>query len=263
LKESRRIVITDKVFAAADLRRLAAIFEKQKTLAKGTQQHCNISFSIAFENHLSRETDSSEIFSDEGLSLSSRATDVEMSFSNYTLERWVALRLTHGNHSSGNTATVSGNDARWLSEAFLALQEAIAQVPPQKVWFAKHYRLLVNINAILIGFSGDAAMGMIIKMFMHWSHPARPVLPAWIEQIHALPSSILIPVSIMWKWLLGQFWGAFSLTNWIVTLWPSVEFDFGLEHLKTEKIKRKRLVIVMTLIVLPFLISELVDVINK
>jgi len=65
------------------------------------------------------------------------------------------------------------------------------------------------------------------------------------------------PILYIWGWILrwglGFMWGAFELRRWLLSLWPSVEFRFGLAHLQTEQIKRRRLLLVATLIVSPIL----------
>jgi len=266
LRETRRITIADKVFTANDLWRLATILEKQRALAKGTEQHFEVSFSIAFENRITREADSPEILTEEELNASSRPIAVEMSFNNFTLKRSVSIRLMHGNFPSFNTIVVSGSESRWLNRAFSDLQEAIARVAPQKVWLARYQVILTLLIALFMGHSVSALLKLFVDLLVRYSHPVTVAAPTWIHQIFELIAAspvISILLSITWRLVLGMSWGAPALTSWIISLWPSVEFDFGLEHVKVEKSRRKKLAIALSLIVLPLLISEAVAYFNK
>lgn len=62
-----------------------------------------------------------------------------------------------------------------------------------------------------------------------------------------------------WRWLMGFAWGAFGVRSWFLGLWPNIEFDFGLQHLRTERKKRQRLAAVATLIVLPVVANLITD----
>ena len=75
--------------------------------------------------------------------------------------------------------------------------------------------------------------------------------------LHAGP--VLFGVKWIWCWAFGHCCGAYSVRRWLLSLWPSIEFDFGLPHLKTEQMKRSRLVVVWTLIVVPILCSIIYD----
>jgi hypothetical protein len=66
----------------------------------------------------------------------------------------------------------------------------------------------------------------------------------------------------VWRWLLGFFWGASSVHRWLLEMWPNIEFNFGLPHLQTEKVRRERLYSVWALIVLPIVASAIYDVIK-
>jgi len=57
------------------------------------------------------------------------------------------------------------------------------------------------------------------------------------------------------------FWGVFSSS--VAVKWPSIEFDFGLPHLQIERIRRKRLVTVVSLIVLPVVVNVIYDVMKS
>jgi hypothetical protein len=66
----------------------------------------------------------------------------------------------------------------------------------------------------------------------------------------------------IWRYGAGFLWGAFAVRSWLLAMWPSIEFDFGLQHLQREKIRRRRLAAVFVLIIVPIFASFLYDLIK-
>jgi hypothetical protein len=50
---------------------------------------------------------------------------------------------------------------------------------------------------------------------------------------------------------------------WLKGAWPSVEFDFGSDHLRTARIRRNRLAVLATLVIVPMATSFIYDQIVK
>ena len=65
------------------------------------------------------------------------------------------------------------------------------------------------------------------------------------------------------RWFMGCLWGAFAVRRWFLSMWPDIEFDFGLDHLNREKVQRLRIKIVATLTILPILTGIIADVFIK
>jgi hypothetical protein len=77
-----------------------------------------------------------------------------------------------------------------------------------------------------------------------------------------------VPLAAGPDWVFRLFVGLFfvliwpgpMIEGWLRNMWPNVEFDFGLVHLREERDKRRLAKGVMTLIVLP-LLGNLVTII--
>jgi hypothetical protein len=74
--------------------------------------------------------------------------------------------------------------------------------------------------------------------------------PEWRQAMSSAGPYLYI-LGWVWRRAMGLLWGALGVTAWLLSLWPSVEFRFGLAHLRTEQLKRRRLILVATLIILP------------
>jgi hypothetical protein len=259
VKQTRKIVISEKVFTGEDLRRIAKIFDKQKTLAAKSAHDVSIAYEVKFSNDTTLETDSPELFADESLTGPSRPVAVRMSFRNYSLKRHLEISLEHGDSAfATNVAVISADDSAWLSENFLALKEAIDKVAPQSFWFRQHKTLLVNLLALGLGTLARLIIDIVVAIF--FPHP-----PQWIIKIPAaweqfFPLLYIVRWIFLWGW--GFFLGASGVRHWLLSMWPSIEFDFGLDHLKTERVKRQRLIAVGALIILPIMTSLIAELIH-
>lgn len=258
MKQTRKIIIAEKIFTGEDLRRMAKIFDKQKTLAAKSDHNVSIAYEVKFSDDTTLETDSPELFSDESLTAPGRPVAVRMSFQNYSLNRHLAISIDHGDSPyAANVAVISADESAWLSENFLALKEAIDKVAPQSFWFRRHKTLLLNLLALGIG----SLVTLIIDLALDTFFPHAPRLIPPNSPWHQLDPLVDI-LRWVFRWGGGFFWGAFGIRHWLLSMWPSIEFDFGLDHLKTERVKRQRLIAVGALIVLPITTSLIAELIH-
>ena len=267
MNQTRKISISEKVFTIEDLRRIAAIFDKQSLLAKKSDHHASVEYSIRFSDDTTYQSDSPDLFSDGALTVPARPVAIQMSFRNYKLGRHISLSIDHGDSSYGNLAVVSASEPEWLSQNFLSLKETLETVRPQTVWLKNHRTLLLNLIAVGIGSLGMSAIDLLVNALTHvvdLSGVIKPLAPdsPWRPLISDA-SLLLYGVKWTWRWFAGFFWGAFWVRRWLLSVWPSIEFDFGLPHLQTERKKRERLIAVATLIVLPVIVNLIYDAIKS
>lgn len=268
MKQTRNLEIEEKVFEKADLKRFSEILDKQKKLAEELDHHYQLDYSISFEDKTSFNSDSSSIFEESSID-TKRPLDVMFSFYNYTLGRRIDLRLTHGMSSYGNDLTVSGQDSEWVNDQFMILKERIDAVKPQGTWFSKHPLVLINLVALGIGSSGMLIIGWLVNLMLPETSPTLTVSPETVEKFKDIVehlssySATFYIFGWFWRWFLGYMWGAYEVSKWFLKAWPSVELDFGAEHLKKEKQIRERLVALGSLVVFPVLLTICLDLIKN
>jgi hypothetical protein len=217
-------------------------------------------FEVEFEDGTSIEGDSPEVFSDEILTSDSRPVSVSMSFSNLADDSRTSVALHHGSSSYyDNRIKISGEDTKWLNANFQALKDCVAKVRPQGSWVIRHPTLLLNLIALGIGCLGmliiDLGLEILVRTTALGSF--RINAPPWLTSIRS--SWLMYPVGWVLRWITGYFWGAQCVRNWLLNMWPSVEFDFGAVHLQTEKKKRERLNAVWVLVTVPILVTLFYD----
>ena len=261
MKQTRSILISDKVFTSQDLMRIARIFNEQEPVAK--QDQVSTQYEVTFDDDTRFESETPEVLQEESLTAYGRPVAIEMSYRNYTRNRYMFLSLNHGDSSRRNRAEVSASGPTWLNANFQSLHDALNRVRPQQIWFHRHPYLLLNLIAFGIGCAFfllmDAFDWLIVKIGWHdviFQAPA-----SWIPVLTKLLPFLII-ADLLLRWVVGLAWGAFGVQRWLLAAWPSIEFDFGLPHLQIEKIRRQRLVSVFVLIVVPILTSLLYDLIK-
>jgi len=269
LKQTRNLEIEEKVFRIADLKRLSEIFDKQKQLAEKSDHHYQLEYSISFEDKTSFDSDSSSILDESSIIDTKRPLDVRFSFYNYTIGRRIDLRLTHGVSSYGNGLTVSGKESAWVNDQFMILKERIDAVKPQGSWFSKHPLVLVNLVALGIGSLGMLTINWLVNLMLPETSTTLSLSPETLEKLkHVVEhlssySAAFYMFGWFWRWLLGYMWGAYEVSKWFLKAWPSIELDFGAEHLKKEKQVRARLAALISLVVIPVLVTIGLDLIKN
>jgi hypothetical protein len=261
VKQTRKIIISDRVITSKDLTRFAKVLDEQPRPAKG--DHVSTEYAVRFDDHTLLESDTPDVFQEEWLTSHGRPVSARMSYRNYSLGRNISVSIQHGEFGDGD-ATVTGDDLAWVNANFQSLQDALGRVRPQSVWIRRHKGVMVNLIALGIGCLGF----LILDLFdwfltkMGWSDVIFRAPPSWGQKL--VPLIPLFTV-IGWfaRWLFGFLWGAFAVQGWLLEMWPSIEFDFGLPHLQIEKIRRERLISVIVLIVLPIGTTFLYDLIKR
>lgn len=269
MKQTRNLEIEEKVFKIADLKRFSEIFDNQKKRAEKSAHHYQLEYSISFEDKTSFDSDSSSIFDESSIIDTKRPLNVKFSFYNYTLGRRIDLRLTHGVSIYGNDLTVSGQESAWVNDQFMILKERIDAAKPQGSWFSKHPFVLRNLVALGIGSLGMLIINGLVNLMLPETSPALSLAPETVEKLKEIAeqlssySAAFYMFGWFWRWLLGYMWGAYGVSKWFLKAWPSIELDFGAEHLKKEKQVRARLAALVSLVVIPVLITIGLDLIKN
>jgi hypothetical protein len=184
-----------------------------------------------------------------------------MSLRDFSLarERYISVTLDHGDAAHRNLITLSGTERAWLSDTFLTLKDAVDRTRPQVSWLRRHPTLLLNLIALGLGSLGMLLFDGVASLLLpKLNIPPLPADSPWRPYLTSL-LPLLYVAQWIWRWLVGFVWGAVAVRDWLLTLWPSIEFDFGLAHLQSEKVRRARMRAVGALVVLPILTSLAVD----
>lgn len=160
---------------------------------------------------------------------------------------FVLIKFTEVNKDGffDNRLQVSGTSKEWVDASFNAVTEIIRSFKPQHSLTGVWYYGAVLVAAIPIGYF----LWPIVFHLMGPSEPAPPP-PGLVLYLRDLPGLKSIVLGVLYA-VLGYLPGE-MLIKWISASWPKIEFDFGPEHLRSHKQKRKKLALAFAILGAPF-----------
>lgn len=255
MKQTKRLKIRQRVFRINDLKRIANIFDEQAHLAKQSDHTYTVEYNFLFADDTAFESETLDILDDTVVEIK-RPVKVEFEFWCYEQNRRISLSITHGQGDYGNELRITADDPAWLNDNFSRLTDLINGAQPQSSWLTT----LQWIFYILI----TIGIGSFINNFI-------VILLSSLEPSQFSQSNQEILEKFKYAFIIDRTWAnwlayfslgwlmALPITGWLISAWPNIELDFGLDHLKTEKKKRTRITFVVTLIVLPVVLSIFID----
>jgi hypothetical protein len=264
MRQTKRHQIRNRIFSLSDLKRIASVFDKEVKSATKSSHHFSVEYSLYFADDSSVEGDSSNVLEDSYSEIK-RPVKVEFRFSDYDLDRKATFSVTHGDSKYGNEFVVSSKDITWLNDIYTKLLDLVNGTKPQSSWILKHSTLVYHLVAIGVGAFGMLVIDLVISFIMpsdiSIGNDARDKVKAIAEFVSQFEVIFYI-LGWAWRWLAGWAWGAGSLTRWLLSSWPIIDLDFGAEHLKLEKQRRKRLYLFLPVIIVPIILSIMQDIIK-
>jgi hypothetical protein len=267
MKVTREFAISDRIFRINDITRIAGILDRQ--VSDGPDIRIWTSYEVAFEEDRTIEGTAVELFTEEELDRPSRPFKIEMRLTASGAARNIRINLQSGEPRwpSENSVTISADNADWANANFTALNDAVAQATPRSILWKRHPAF--TLSFIAVGFAPAFQLAFLIPRyvvtrFFPSSVPQLMALkgPAWLE--FAVYFGTFMSASIVG--FLSCFWlglaPAYMLRNWLFSMWPSVEFDFGSTRLRLDR-KRGRLGWVLTVLVIPLILAAVYDILKS
>ena len=259
ITESRELRIKERIVRQKDLYRLACFVYEQFEKSKSDEEYDYIRYQATADDGTVFSSKSPKIFEDSVV-LSKRLTsvDIDLRINNPYLE--MRIRLAHGTATYSNYITVTGTHAEVVSGFLSRLADIIDAFPPQSVWARKHRKVWESILA--------AGIGIVLLRIWGWllfssrgasTSTARSTALAQLVEHYPFLGYLLV---YGMAWLTGMPIVMLEFRDKVEKLWPSVEFQIGPEHKLIEKRRRIWLAQVITLGVLPLLLSFIYDVLK-
>lgn len=268
MKESRTIEIKNKRFREENVLALSTVFVEQAKLAKKGDRRFSVSFVLRCIDGTIYESENPDVFAGNGASGIKPPKAIEMSFVDFTSGRRLDLTAVHGGVYS-DRFVVSGDDPKWVHDVFLTVQERLQALPPTDVWFTRHPTLTSVIGMLglgsLIHILIVEAFAFIAYSFLAGWEPSPETL-AWMRESLLLRLFVhpVVQIALAWvfRWLLGGMpW--FYFQRWLLDAYPSIELDFGPEHLKLASNRRKRIGQFFVFVVAPLGAAVLYDILKN
>jgi hypothetical protein len=237
MKETRKISISRKIFSKKDLKLISKIFTNEYQQSYESENSASLKFSCTFSDNTSIESDSSIIFEEDGLLDMRKSSLLDFTFWDYSDDKYINFRIRHGDYGP-NEVIISGHGETWTRCIFDKFEDTLKYIKPQSNFFKHKY--FINI-----------VLSCIIGFYIFW------ILEKPITKIFILgtPNDVGL-ISFMFG-LIGTAIVT-PLLNWLIELWPIIEFDFGPEHMRNEKNKRIRVGIALTVFIIPIIIGKFI-----
>ncbi|WP_069650092.1 hypothetical protein [Caloranaerobacter ferrireducens] len=159
-------------------------------------------------------------------------------YHDYDSNRYIFFSVTEGN--SNSLIRISGDDSRWVGNMFIKISEYMESVKPHDNCFITYKEPMRHILALGFGKIFFFVLNGALSIFLQpIGNPSETLL-----RIREVVQSNIVIFNIIANWIILWLWGLSVIPlmfNYVFKFWPSIEFDFGPEHLKSYKIRRTRL----------------------
>ena len=257
IRESRYSKIENRIVTREGVFKLASLVHQEYLSAKQGTKHCSVSYMVTCSDNSSFESEDPSIFDKESFLISKKVETIEITYHQYETNSYINISLRHGS-DYGNSITVRGTDSTWVNGITKKLEEAVDSFQPQNTFVKKH-KWMFNV---IFGLSLGAIFIWIIMIIP--SDPPKDQPPAWVMVLRSLFERFP-PLRLIFKYLLGLPVGIFPaslLTEKLIALWPSIEIQVGPDHTLLEKKRRKWILNVVIMGVLPLLLSLIYDIVS-
>lgn len=239
MKETRTINIGRKIFKKEDLKSISKIFRNEYQNSYESGNNTDLKFTYRCIDNITIQNESVKVFDEHGLLDMKKTSNVDFTFYDYTDDKYINLNVTHGDYGS-NEIKISGDGETWTRHISNLFEDELEAIKPQSNFFKHQYIIGAVLSCITAGticFYITKITG--IPLFKKNETPSEA---GWIvSSFYLMGSVIVIP-----------------LFTWLIKLWPAIEFDFGPEHMKYEKQKKIRLWIVLSVVIIPIILSKFI-----
>lgn len=196
-----------------------------------------------------------------------RIHSIKISLIDYRSEKEILLNLTQGDDKWSNNLTLESKDEEWVNNQKIKMEDLIKTWTPQGNYYAKYKNYLLNFLAICVGLIILRIMAKIGGTGSENEVTEQGKFLLFIDKMIDLIPFTKYILLILISWITGivpvLFLMWYKVDTYLSSLWPPIEFDFGPEHYKYSKRRRKAIGLIITLIVIPILLNIILGVILK
>jgi len=214
-------------------------------------------FTATSSDGMQYSSETPELFQNDGELDTKQVERIAISFRDHTNDASIDVELSQkgSRFDFGNKIRVSGTGSTWVSGISDKLRVAVSEFKKQDGWPGAYSTWLGLISAFSFG-SVISRLGNFV--FTHIVHivikiPVLDIAPGydWLWR----------PLHFVWIGLLGIPFSV-ALMNYLMELWPPVEFRMGRDWMQVLPQRKKRLAWFVTAVVLPLLVSVIYDVLK-
>jgi hypothetical protein len=238
--------ITEKIFTKSDVLTFIELIKQVYSESTFPSKKYSILLDCAGGESHNFESE----FDKEDLFDSKKIYRISMRFTSYSSDHSISINLSQGARYSHSSYSVSGFDD-WVDLWISKIEQRLVPVKPQNTYFKTNLSL---IHTVISFFIGSILFYSLAPLFgfdvFNTSFN--------IGSSNDIFLSIILRIAISWLigvWASLFFW--FNMKEYILSLWPSTEFDFGPSHFKEYVVRRNVISAFVTAIIIPVLLQLL------
>jgi hypothetical protein len=271
MHEKRSIAIRNKIFEKKDIKKMEKFFinewEKDHDNNRNDPDPFYFNFAIRCQDETSYSSQSLEIFDDDSIIDMKQVDKITMHFRGNSTVNDMALGLnSYCTCNTCNQFEISGKDGNWVKAKFSEFQEIINSIKPQESFYQKCYsiiNIILSISLFFFVYQTFSYFMAVLTLDDQSSNSFPEYLNCVIvqrEKFMDTKVSIFLAVTIAATF---SIIGTKSVEESTKKLYPSIEFDFGPDHMNIVKQRKKQISLILSLIIVPFLISLLSGMLLK
>jgi len=256
--QSIDINIKNKVFNKNDFDTLIAILENAFTRRKQKSPYYKeqkLSVEITSADGISNSYDETDIKGAQIVFDRKKVTSFRATYSDYEKNNSLTFRLEDGDSIfSTNYISISSADTSWFNAKRTEINDFLSTVKNQDNVYLRHTKLIKFISYFLLGIPFVFAyLNILDLIYKYFPLNSTGIITAGTPAYYMAWVALIVIYSVL-SFCMGYVFAS-GIFRKIDDLWPSIEFNFGPEHTNTKKIKRGILRSVITVIIVPIIIS--------
>ncbi len=251
--EKKIIQISDKIIKSENVRKLLTdiVLTVNNYISKDIKDSLRYKIILKASDSSEFESTSLEILDAGEIIDTKQITSINFSLNCYDKNISINLDLNHSinDYKHENFIRIEGGDSLIVGGLLKIINENVDTWEKQKTIIKKNKALIVIIITICLSMIYYKLFIFFIKLIIKdniISSSSGSILGFSFD-----PFSIFIYISS----ILGTVFISFSIYDWMEKLWPNLEFQMGKEYFHLEKIRRLKLWIIISVILIPTIIS--------
>ncbi len=241
IREKRKIRIEDSIITPAIIKAVASTIDHEVRSLPNDQQYL-LNYTIDTTDDSSYESQSPDIFNTSSIIDLKTLERVQIRFQTVSNDKNIEVQFRHSDKDDhvDNYIVVSGNDSVWVNGVLAQLTE-IVDASEQQPIFKKY--ISFSIFLLCVAFN--------VLYFRFFYALIQTNKYGWIEGL------LTIGVPILSIYLFDK------LAKNLESIWPDVELQTGPNYMQIPAMKRKRMVLLMTLVIVPIITAFIYDVLKS
>ncbi len=248
MRLQRNINLKGKVYTKKDILAFADILSDiYHHFGEGV--HSKLEYEIEFDDNSKIILNYEELISNKNIEIK-KTTSVSMFFINNNNNNLVKIHLSI-KEPYNSIATIEGEDSSWVHTVYTNIEETRNGFTPQRSFIWKGcLSYIISFFIIVIPL-----VLLYLSIYINMIEPYQ-ISEGRITEGEVIQPYLIGPLAII---LIMSLSFTQSIVDKLREVWPLVEFNFGPEHKKGAKRKRKILTHITIYIIIPIIIAILIN----